>query len=632
MKRLLLLILLFVCSCFASAWNYSYSSEEKIYLFDVKVAVQQNGEIQVTENITLNVKHQKIRRGIYRDLPDSIQESAKPVSLTMDGEIHPFFTEKTGRFLRVNFGNNDYISQGKHTYSFTYTYTGAINFLKDYDELYWNVTGNDWDFTIDKAQIEITFPENTKVLEEGISLYTGAYGQQGHNAKQTSNFVFETTKPLSPKEGFTVAIPFEKGIVQKPITQTTVVRNNVNNNVSNNVNNAVNNNVSKPVSVAAPVHENIFSKLWFGIGGIFSKPSLSFIILLLILSIYCFVTWLMVGHDPFYPAVPQYKPPKDISPAFLCYLKKGSIPDILTCIILNLAMRGNIKIEEQEKNFLFLKSKKTVLFLKNKDMTNLSKDEEILVLNLFPSFACDFFILNDWNSGDILEKTGRKIKKLFDDKKENYIISNWKFSAVAILLLLALGIIPNYQGEEYWIMNVIFVVFIFFTFLMSTANKLVALILAFLILPFLGKDGMLIVGIIITLIYIKLIPNVTHLGREVFEYVKGFEKYIKTAESHRFELSEPIDPKKVFCDYLAYAYAIGLDNKWVKKFSGILSQATVQETLSRSGGISSVHSLRSSIVNAMPSHSGSSSGGSGGGSFGGGSSGGGHGGGGGGGR
>ena len=627
MKKFLLLILsVILCPCLVFAWNYSYSSEEKIYLFDVKVAVQQKGEIQVTENITLNVKHQKIHRGIYRDLPDSIQESAKPISLTMDGETHPFFTEKHGRFLRVNFGNNDYISQGKHIYSFTYTYTGAINFLKDYDELYWNVTGNDWDFTIDKAQIEITFPENTKVLKEGISLYTGRSGEKNKNAKQISDFVFETTKPLSTREGFTVAIPFEKGVVQKTAIQTNGV---AHNNISNNVNS---NNISKPVSVTPPVHTNIFSKLWFVIGGMFSKPSLSFIILLIILVIYCIVTWLMVGHDPFYPAVPQYKPPKDISPAFLCYLKGGSVPDILTCTILSLAMKGNIKIEEEEKNFLFLKSKETILFLQKKDMTNLSKDEEILLLNLFPSFSYNYFKLNDWNSGDILEKTGKKIKKLFDDKKENYIISNWKFSAVAILLLLALGIIPNYQGEEYWIMNVIFIIFILFTFLMSTANKLVALILAFLILPFLGKDGMLIVGIIITIIYIKLIPNVKPLGQEVFEYVKGFEKYINTAEAHRFELSEPIDPQKIFCDYLAYAYAIGLHNKWVKKFSNILSQATIQETLSSTCGISSVHNLRNTIANAMPSHSSNGFGSGGSGSFGGGSSGGGHGGGGGGGR
>ena len=457
------------------------------------------------------------------------------------------------------------------------------------------------------------------MLEEGISLYTGKYGEKGKNVKQISNFIFETTKPLSAREGFTVAIPFEKGAVQEPVTQTTAVRNNVNNNASNNVNN----NISKPVSVATPAHDNIFLKLWFGVGGIFSKPPLSFTILLIILAVYCFVTWFMVGHDPFYPAVPQYKPPKDISPAFLCYLKKGSIPDILTCIILNLAMRGNIKIEEQEKNFLFLKSKKTVLFLKNKDMTNLSKDEEILVLNLFPSFARDFFVLNDLNSEDILEKAGKKIEELFDDKKENYIISNWKYSAVAIFLLLALTLTFNYFSMEYMFMGLAFI--LLFSIVWSVIDgKLLALIFLPFILSLFG--GWILVGIIVTVIYIKLIPNVTPLGREVFEYVKGFEKYIKTAEAHRFELSDPIDPQKVFCDYLAYAYAIGLHNKWVKKFSNILSQATVQETLSRTGGISSVNSLRSSIANAMPSASG------GGGSFGGGSSGGGHGGGGGGGR
>ena len=630
MKRLFLLILLFVCPYLVSAWNYSYSSEEKIYLFDVKVAVQENGEIQVTENITLNVKHQKIRRGIYRDLPDSIQESAKPVSLTMDGETHPFFTEKHGRFLRVNFGNNDYISQGKHTYSFTYTYTGAINFLKDYDELYWNVTGNDWDFTIDKAQIEITFPENTKVLEEGISLYTGKHGEKGKNAIQIRNFVFETTSPLSPKEGFTVAIPFEKGAVQKPVTQTKVVRNNVNNNVSNNVNNAVNNNVSKPVSVAAPVHENIFSKLWFGIGGIFSKPSLSFIILLLILSIYCFVTWLMVGHDPFYPAVPQYKPPKDISPAFLCYLKGGSLPKILTCTILSLAMKGNIKIEEQEKSFLFMKYRKTVLFLQKKDMTELSRDEEILVLDLFPSFACNYFRLNNLNGGNKLRKTGKKIKELFDSKKENYIISNGYYAAGAILLLLALILFSDYHSIEFIILKVFLISILSLIYL---HNKLKAIILILFIIFLLGKE-MLLVAAIITYIYIKLIPNVKPLGQEVFEYVKGFEKYVNTAEAHRFELSEPIDPERIFCDYLAYAYAIGLHNKWVKKFSKILSQLTVEENMSSVGGsVIGINILLGSIADSMATRSRSSSGCSGGGgSFGGGFSGGGHGGGGGGGR
>ncbi|MBQ2312993.1 MAG: DUF2207 domain-containing protein, partial [Elusimicrobiaceae bacterium] len=133
MKKLLLFVSFFVfsvCSVFA---EISYDPE-KIYLFDAKITVQQNGEIQVTEDITLNAQHIKIRRGIVRDLPNSIAEHAHNISLTMDGEKHPFFTETHDGSLFINFGNDDYISKGKHTYSLTYSYVGAINFFQDYDE------------------------------------------------------------------------------------------------------------------------------------------------------------------------------------------------------------------------------------------------------------------------------------------------------------------------------------------------------------------------------------------------------------------------------------------------------------------------------------------------------------------
>ena len=101
--------------------------------------------------------------------------------------------------------------------------------------------------------------------------------------------------------------------------------------------------------------------------------------------------------------------------------------------------------------------------------------EEILVLNLFPSFARDFFVLNDLNSEDILEKAGKKIEELFDDKKENYIISNWKYSAVAIFLLLALTLTFNYFSMEYMFMGLAFI--LLFSIVWSVIDgKLLALI------------------------------------------------------------------------------------------------------------------------------------------------------------
>ena len=75
MKKLYTLLLGFLLflSCAATAQETpitsSFTDPEKIYLFDVDLDVLSNGQIVVTENITLNAKHQRINRGIYRDLP-----------------------------------------------------------------------------------------------------------------------------------------------------------------------------------------------------------------------------------------------------------------------------------------------------------------------------------------------------------------------------------------------------------------------------------------------------------------------------------------------------------------------------------------------------------------------------------
>ena len=122
--------------------------------------------------------------------------------------------------------------------------------------------------------------------------------------------------------------------------------------------------------------------------------------------------------------------------------------------------------------------------------------------------------------------------------------------------------------------------------------------------------------------YATLIRNVTPQGQTLFELIKGFKKYMKTAEIHRVAASDPTETERIFCDYLPFAFALGLSNQWIEKFSKVLSKATIEKCTASAGGI---HSISSGLA-----HSISSSGGSG--SHGGGHSGGGHGGGGGGGR
>ena len=64
----LLKILLFIpfFAVFANAQINPEYDPEKIYLFDCGIVVNTDGTISVTETITLNARHEQIRRGIYR--------------------------------------------------------------------------------------------------------------------------------------------------------------------------------------------------------------------------------------------------------------------------------------------------------------------------------------------------------------------------------------------------------------------------------------------------------------------------------------------------------------------------------------------------------------------------------------
>ena len=597
-------------TCVAFAWDdpfdHNYRNPaldpEKIYLFDVKIDVQTNGSINITENITLNAKHQQIRRGIYRDIPVSFGNQLDSISLTMDGQTHPFFTENKGRNLRVNFGNDNYIPQGRHTYSFNYTYKNAIKFFKNYDELYWNITGNDWNFTIDKAIVQVNLPANAFVQKDGISLYTGPKGAKDTNARQVSDLVFETTRPLYNHEGFTIAIPFDKGAVQEP-----------------------------------PFTEKL--KRAFSFSLIIS------IILFITLIIYTYITWVKVGRDPSYMAITRYDPPKGISPAFTYYLYNKQVDaKLMSCILLDLAMKGYLEVKNSVKSFwgtkpASLKRKKAI-------SNDLPPEEMEFMRELLTAYSPYEYCILDAKKSLVLNRIINVITELFKNQEKLYIVENEKYISNAVYIVLAMGIIPfipkDMTNLDMCMIPVVITAFgaIFLFVLFSVYHKLFIKILFWFVfllmsLPLFILIGnsmdakicliLYVIGVFCVALYYTLIPNVTPKGRELFEELNGFKKYIKTAEVNRVAASDPLNAERIFCDYLPYAFAMGLQNKWMKKFTHILSKATIERCTACVGGISAVSSgLVSSVGFSMAS--------GGGGSFGGGCSGGGGGGGGGGGR
>lgn len=145
--------------------------------------------------------------------------------------------------------------------------------------------------------------------------------------------------------------------------------------------------------------------------------------------------------------------------------------------------------------------------------------------------------------------------------------------------------------------------------------------------------GVGILCVAVLMVFIKGMPKRTSFGSEMLGKLKGFKRFLETAEKEQLEALVNENPE-YFYNILPYTYALGVSNVWMKQFETIAMKAP--DWYDASGSFDAhdfnnfMNSTMSSARSAMAS-SPSSGGGSSGGSFsGGGSSGGGSGGGGGG--
>ncbi|MCL1901657.1 MAG: DUF2207 domain-containing protein, partial [Firmicutes bacterium] len=580
-------------------------AEERILNFASAMNVNPDGSVTVQEKITVNVEHIKIRRGLYRDIPNSSNKPVQFISLYMDNSPHPAFTERAGRNLRINFGNDDYISKGIHTYRLIYSIANVVKGFDDYDEIYWNVTGNDWDFTIERASFLINLPEGADIKNDLVSTYTGYRGSKNSNAVRVGNNFFATTQPLRKGEGFTVAVPFTKGIVK-----------------------------AEEIKDSKSALTNLPSQL----SGIAIAAA---IVLFVILMAYMLISWFAVGKDPNDIIVTQFTPPPGISPAFIRLLwKRGFDQKVFATALVSLIMKE--KIELIEERVVYVKT--AVLKIKDRDTSNLSEEEKFIIETLFR--ASDRFAINQSNWLP-LSSCINQIEKGFKIEKKKYIVSNRQYiiPAIIALILFQILLIPAAAMAALPLIFINLHYSIFFIVAVSLPKSKTMKTVFFIALNLFysvffiglgsaaGGSAMIIEACFILslwafLVYFNIMDNLTEEGRELFKHIKGFYRYMTVAERNRVELSVPIDTEKIFADYLPYAFAFDIENKWMKRFENTLSRATIEHYTNNivgrsvfAGGL-----LLSSINSAAPRSNGHS------GSGGGGSSGGGSGGGGGGGR
>ncbi|NBC21767.1 MAG: DUF2207 domain-containing protein [Alphaproteobacteria bacterium] len=309
-----------LAACLALAGALFASADERINRFDTTITVQTDGDIEVTERITVTAEGDRIRRGIFRDLPryfegpDGRQRYDYDVRrVTRNGDREPYTVEAEGNATRIRIGDGDvFLPEGRHTYEIGYEVTNQVRYFEGYDEIYWNVTGSYWEFPIEVARATVELPAGAQTLQ--TAGYTGAQGDDGQAYSYTRNgdaHVFTTTRPLGPREGLTVAVGFEKGVIDPP-----------------------------SVGDAAA--------LWWQRNGSAA---------ILFASVIALIGWLWrsfnrVGRDPPRgPVFPRYEPPEGLSPAGVhhVYYRRVAGHRALIATLIHLATRGRIEIEPEDK-------------------------------------------------------------------------------------------------------------------------------------------------------------------------------------------------------------------------------------------------------------------------------------------
>lgn len=586
-KILLLLTLLFA----AHAW-----AAERITRFDSTAWVDTNATVRIAEEISVVAEHQQIRRGIYRELPSSRKNPVRVESLTMDGEPHPYFTERVdAENLRVNFGDDNYIAPGAHTYRLVYSVPNVILFFDGYDEFYWNVTGNGWNFPVESARFFLHLPTGAQVDKSRISLYTGAYGSRKNDA--TGDFEklsFWTLRPLSAYEGFTVAVPFAKGLIIPPAKTWKDI-------------------LLDPYG-------------WVAVGAV-----------LLLLWAYYLWAWNRVGKDPKARVLRQFEPPAGFSPALTGYVYRyGKLDNLLTVVLVSLAVKGVIKIQEKKK-FLSREYILQRVEISPEGKPVLAKEERAVLKALFPGKTKEVTVNQSFR--ETFLKAGKELQEKLDSMQMQYFTKNqdWNIPTFLVLayfawLLFKMGGMDLLMPVAGFMMLCVWLPLVFLKNWFMTIYALVFILfvspMAFSILREFEALPVL-AGVVVAIgsgaFFAWWIKAYTRVGRQKMDEIEGFKEYLKIGEGGRVAASNPADAEKIFCDYLPYAFVLGVENKWISYFERTLS-AEMVENAARSHGlyVENLHGLNTlgsslgGAVSSSSSNGGSSGGGFSGGGFGGG--------------
>lgn len=561
-RALLLAGCLLMCAL-PTAW----CEQEEILTFDSVVEIHPTGSLTVTETLIVRAARQEIQRGIYRDFPITyttpwglrrtvgfqvlrVLRNGNPEPWSVNDEVRPGNT-------RVYIGDPDHLlTPGVHTYTLQYETDRQLVLGPEADELYWNVTGNEWAFPIQQARVRIVLPGGAPLL--GISAYTGMAGERGQSWRALpapeGEAIVETTQPLLPREGFTVSVTWPKGFVADS---------------------------ANPFTARTLAEDNFF--LFAGAG------------LMLVVLLYYLAAWGVLGRDPAPgPIIPQYGPPEGFTPSAVRFVYGlGKCDDrSFASAILQLAVAGALQIIKNE-NYTLLKTDAS---------PNLLPGQQQFLQTLFS--GGQQLALQQTNHAT-LRKARRELERwLRADFEKRYFLRNSAWWIGGLLLSLVPAGLALLQAGEIipalfmmvwltgWTAGVTAMLSNIFS-MVRRGQILLAIPLSLFSVPFLigwvaGCAALLfftspwILGIFVfgaglNLVFYHLLKAPTLAGRRVMDHIEGFRHYLSVAEKDRLDsLPPPEQTPELFEKFLPYAVALEVEQKWADRFTDILNAQTYQ--------------------------------------------------------
>lgn len=501
-KTVLLSALLVIVTTIAHAKSWRVSN------FQDNIDVAKDGSAFVTERITLVFVGEW--HGIYRKIPieypgadgTNYKLYLHVVTVTNgEGQDLKYDSSVSNGERRLKIFVPDAMDATR-TVVITYEVRNGTRFFADHDEFYWNVTGNDWPVPIDHASATVRFPEYAAGSLRAQA-FTGVYGSAEHDASATVDGAaaeFETSHPLPMRGGLTIDIYLPNGILSQPGAFTRL--------------------------------------LWFlGANPVVFLPLVTLVVM--------FTLWWLVGRDPDpgMSVAPMYDPPPGISPAEAGTLLDDSIhPRDITSTMVDLAVRGYIKIEETEEKGLVFSHKDYVLHLLKPQAQwtgqDLAPHERVMLDNVFAGGSDTrlsdlknrFYTAVPVIREDIMSQLRTKGMYRLDPESAN------SYSIVAAIALLIPFAILQYLG---WA-----------DFFSSMPLLIVALA----------------VSALIWWLFARVMTAKTVKGGRTRVAVLGFQEFMNRVDKDRLKVMPPTTFEK----FLPFAMALGVEHHWAQAFAGIV--------------------------------------------------------------